>query len=1450
MITKTYLKQAAAAFCLLLTVHCSLLAQTGNPLWSLPPNYYDLTSLHSLPTNSYTWNQSGYAVQPGYGYTGIADGGGNGVFGPNNMYNDASGNPLFSIVSGYVFNPHGFLIDTLIDSVSIKFGSKTYWRGIIQGYSDACVVPNPNNCKQYYVFSAMPISSYVGTAGGGNSLWYLGNDCFNLNNPNLFVKPYFTCIDVSKSGLYMPSNELGLNLKSKVGAVGNATAGDLYKVTSTGGSGSCSAFNGDIHYAATTLYNKGGTTPYRLLFLMNDDQIITYKVTGTTVGANSTGVQWLNTYELSTLTSNIVGSRTSFINISELELYQDSANHKIKVAFAAPNTAGYASSNNPLVLLDFDTLGNYNTGTSRTLYTSTLGAPQPFYIKGVEFSPNGNYVFITHSYTTNYPSSVDRVTYSTTATSTVSVDGSFQDSQIEKGTDGNLYLVGTTTTTPSMAKITNPNSTTPGFTPNVLSLSGGYDEHYVGGQNNWTQVFTLPDQIDQDVYGSNFNTSNTACCLFYSVYDKQYYSAGQTTTTWTTTATTQTWTANSGTVTNNPIALSSNTTSTVTIGGELRIPAGKTITITNMTLKFSPQARLIIENGLTTGTAGGKLILNNCILTVDNRCGIIDMWPGVQVWGSPSLSQIPTNQGFLVMNSGTVIQNAYVGVLAGYDSTWLSHITSRPPYSLLPTGCSFTQANSWNNGANSTQGQGGAIIQGVSATFLNNQRHAVYLPYALPASAGQKLQTCTFSINAALLASGVTPTHFVEMYTHTNTFPINGCSFICNYSSYNFTTTGLWTSNSAYAVDQYSPTRSTFNNFLYGIYSTDAGGSTATIWCKNSTFTSNKVSIYLGNVNNAIVENDTMKIFASSGGGNCTGLYLDNCTGYYVQDNNFTKGSGSTANNKYGVLVNNSGYNANAIFRNSFDNIYKGSQAQYRNYSAVGQNPNATGLIYLCNTFSVSTISGADIYVPAIGSSANVGGTYTGSDTASGICNTQGNAAGGSLNRPTADNQFSHTTGGHDFYIESGHALASYYTYFSATAGACGTTTAYFPININSAKVFPVCNSSLGSTPPSCLSGNTGHRTMYVNPITQAISDAASYKHMYDSLSVLVDGGSTSGLLNLVTGNNNTQAVYNSLNAAAPYLSNAVLKSYINSNYPANDISKILSACSPLSDDVNNTLSASNLSAGIKTQIAVLQTGDVAKIDALNNGISSAFTGRQLSFDAAIRILVRISDADTIVIANALQKEKAMDLPARVQVETGLNIHDSAFAANALAKVKAADGNTNYVKLSTILLHNISKSASQIMQNTSYVNQMLAFDKDSTDRLTYLKANLLLQTIGKSDYQPYIQEDVIADSTDNNKVVRHAKQTTTTLATSLSSLYNSPNPFTESTTVKATIVEKTQNAFIVITDMVGNEVARYAVQQGENNINVNADGLNQAVMFCTLVVDGIKIKTNKMVLIK
>jgi|GEM_PF-4393844 len=1372
----TKLKTWLTACCFLLVIVSQ--AQTTNPYWIVPPNYIQnsvsgIVRPNPLTTNTYTWIQSGYTVNPGYGGNGsttLYDLDGYTVLnGPNNMYTDASGNPLFSIMSGYMFNAHGYLIDTLVDTLSLTgpFGSGSYGPlpVIIQGYAEVCVVPNPANCQQYYVFTALPATEYTQNNGGfdtpNGGPVYNVNTCYNsaaFHTTRAWVKPYFTTIDISQKGPYMPIGEFGKSLRT--GATGKATAGDLFTTTSTQGvSGSAcpsAPFKSDIHYAATTLINKSGATPYRLLFVLTTDELITYKITGT----GTYGIQWLNTQAIGTLSGSKAGEYINVMsNVTELEIYQDHANNNIKVAFGAPQQSG-TSGNNTLVLAKYDTSGVYVSGLTSATYTNTTG---PFFISGVEFSPNGSYVYVTHTKNSSYPNTLERITFSSPVPNTYSLSTatSYQYSQIETGADGYLYLLDSSGTSPIISKISSPNSSSSVATTSV-SLSG-YPLAYVGGVQNDPPTYFLPDQIDQDVYGAQFN-SPASCCLFYEPYDKTIYDVGTSppTTTWTMTATTQTWSANTGTTTatcHNPIALQTNTTSTITIGQELRIPAGYTITINNMTIQFSPQARLIIENAWNSKN-GGKLILSGCTLTVDNRCGLNDMWPGVQVWGNPSSSQTGANQGWLVTQSNTVIENAYVGVLAGYNNAWYSTVTPAPPLSATTTFSTSIDS-----------GQGGAIIQSDNSTFLNNQRQAVFLDYSGAGSSSKHFNLCTFSINAALLTSGVKPKALVAFYNYTPStyvFPINGCSFKDTYN--NYTLTGLWSSNSAYWLDWYnsgsSYTRSTFGAFLYGIYSKNTVGNSATIQANHSTLTNNKVGIYLGNITNATVANDTTKIY-NFASGNVSGLYLDNCTGYKVENNNYTKGTGTSGSNRYGILVYNSGANINCIYNNTFDNLYKGSQAQYINYvntSTVTPVNGHGGLVYLCNTFKSGTISNADIYVPASNAGTNVGGTYSCSTCYAGINYSQGTGQPLPLGYPTTGgNHFSHTgSGAWDFYIDTlSYALLSTYYYY-CPSGYCFTSS-LAPAKHKNLTPAPVSDSIDCSSDPY----SNGLRT--TNPYAKMLNGAAAYKLIYDSLNTAI----------------------NSL--------------------PAN---------SPRSFDL------------------VVKSGNV-----LNS--------RHRLIDEAIHYLINDGSDTSMLRVHALMREKALELPPRSRLETALAIHDSALAVSALTEVANQEGQSNYVALHTILLQNLSKTPEQIMKNSAIVSQLQAMIKDSSDHTAYLKAHILLSTIGLSNYQLYYQ-----DSNHNNNVnddgSRHANNNPSEdiVVSSASTLINQPNPFNESTTVKAVIVEKTQNAFIVITDMVGKEIARYPVQQGENNINVNADGLNQAVMFCTLVVDGVKIKTNKMVLIK
>lgn len=76
------------------------------------------------------------------------------------------------------------------------------------------------------------------------------------------------------------------------------------------------------------------------------------------------------------------------------------------------------------------------------------------------------------------------------------------------------------------------------------------------------------------------------------------------------------------------------------------------------------------------------------------------------------------------------------------------------------------------------------------------------------------------------------------------------------------------------------------------------------------------------------------------------------------------------------------------------------------------------------------------------------------------------------------------------------------------------------------------------------------------------------------------------------------------------------------------------------------------------------------------------------------------------------------------------------------------------------------------------------------------------------------------------------------------------NPFADYTTINATVVEQATNAYIVITDMLGKEITRYQLQNGESEVFFNSADISQQIFFCTLVIDGVKIKTNKLVLIK
>jgi len=80
---------------------------------------------------------------------------------------------------------------------------------------------------------------------------------------------------------------------------------------------------------------------------------------------------------------------------------------------------------------------------------------------------------------------------------------------------------------------------------------------------------------------------------------------------------------------------------------------------------------------------------------------------------------------------------------------------------------------------------------------------------------------------------------------------------------------------------------------------------------------------------------------------------------------------------------------------------------------------------------------------------------------------------------------------------------------------------------------------------------------------------------------------------------------------------------------------------------------------------------------------------------------------------------------------------------------------------------------------------------------------------------------------------------------------NTPNPFKENTVISWFLPEEILNSKIIFSDNKGNMIKEVNIEQrGESSMNVYADNLSTGIYFYTLIADGEKIETKKMILNK
>lgn len=358
---------------------------------------------------------------------------------------------------------------------------------------------------------------------------------------------------------------------------------------------------------------------------------------------------------------------------------------------------------------------------------------------------------------------------------------------------------------------------------------------------------------------------------------------------------------------------------------DIKVKAGATLILNSMTLNMPKDGLIVVE-------PGGLLVVDSS--TITNQCG--QTWQGIQVWGNSHLSQVPTNQGQIILSAATLeyAKNAI--------SPW--------------------EVGNFPNPTNNTGGTGG-IITAMNSQFINNWRSIDFMRYISPTGGkeGSTLHNCTFTVNDDYRPfDGDSLSGFlghVSMWSVGGT-EIQGCTFKDERSNKigdpvtggSFGLGGLGASPKVSRL-LFPSKRNRFEGLERAVEMGGPRGTNYTTAIDECTFVDNEQAVIIRAHNQAVVIRDSFEIgnFASTSPNSYIvehyGLGLIHTTAFNAEQNYFT----STTNNAsatVGSWVEATGAAGNALKNNHYHNLTSGNLAHGRN-SGVG--PFSSGLQYYCN---------------------------------------------------------------------------------------------------------------------------------------------------------------------------------------------------------------------------------------------------------------------------------------------------------------------------------------------------------------------------------------------------------------------------------------------------------------------------------------------------------------------
>ena len=364
------------------------------------------------------------------------------------------------------------------------------------------------------------------------------------------------------------------------------------------------------------------------------------------------------------------------------------------------------------------------------------------------------------------------------------------------------------------------------------------------------------------------------------------------------------------------------------IHDSLVIDSLSTLTI-NDTIYMLSDARLIVR-------PGGKLVVDGGTLT--SACDG-EMWQGIEVVGDRTKRQLAQYQGTVELRNGATIENAWCGIRTG-----------------LSTDSNF----------NTT----GGIIIADSAIFQNNRQSVVINPYAytLPGSGvlryAASFNRCSFTVNCNNLfaANNTAFAEHVRLWD-VKDVPFKGCSF-SNFTVNSFHNgRGIYAEDAGLELDTYCSVNyltdckcpsayadsCSFSGFSTAV-EVNTTGNPYSVKVNQVRFSNNGTGIMIdGNqfttITRCLFNTDQCPVSERS----ITGVLLNTCTGYKVEENTFSRNPSVQSMTRTGIYVVKSGKTYNTLYRNVFERMTNGIYVSDTNGNS------RTGLEFSCNEFTKCT---------------------------------------------------------------------------------------------------------------------------------------------------------------------------------------------------------------------------------------------------------------------------------------------------------------------------------------------------------------------------------------------------------------------------------------------------------------------------------------------------------------